>query len=182
MKMMVFLAGAGVLAIGLSGCSPKLDQTGLSPEEQIWADYIKQNYSAWQPPVVEPRGVRGSEMAPAAPAPAPTAPAVPDTAAPAVPQGAGEPSFYDSGAASAAPAPIAAPAPAAASPAASADPAAAVGAPEVYTVVKGDTLGAIARKYYGRASAWKKIQDANSALLKGTTNIRPGMKLTIPKP
>jgi len=181
MKKMVFLAGAGVLAIGLSGCSPKLDQTGLSPEEQVWADYIKQNYSAWQPPVIEPRGVRGSEMAPAAPAPA--APAALDAAAPAVPQGAGEQSFYDSGAASAAPAPVAA-SPAAPVPADPAAPvaAAAAGEPEIYTVVKGDTLGAIARKYYGRASAWKKIQDANSALLKGKTNIRPGMKLTIPKP
>ena len=49
-------------------------------------------------------------------------------------------------------------------------------------MVKGDTLGAIAQKYYGRAADWKKIQDANSALLKGKTVIRPGMKLTIPKP
>ena len=139
MKMMAILAGAGVLALGLSGCSPKLDQPQLSPEEQVWADYIKQNYSAWQPPVAEPRGVRGTEQ--------PEAP----TAAPA-----------------AAPAEEA--------------PAAAEAAPEIYTVVKGDTLGGIARKFYGRASAWKQIQDANADLLKGKTVIRPGMKLTIPKP
>ena len=49
-------------------------------------------------------------------------------------------------------------------------------------LVKGDTLGGIARKYYGRASAWKKIADANADLLKGKTLIRPGMKLQIPRP
>ena len=55
-------------------------------------------------------------------------------------------------------------------------------APETYTVVKGDTLGGIARKFYGRASQWVRIQEANKDLLKGKTVIRPGMKLTIPRP
>ena len=191
MKMMVFLAGAGVLAIGLSGCSPKLDQTGLSPEEQVWADYIKQNYSAWEPPVAEPRGVRGSELPASAPAAAPTAPAPLETAAPAVPQGAAsDPGFYESGAGTATVNPPAPAAPASAdaavvNPPAPVDPApkaAPAGEVEIYTVVKGDTLGAIAQKYYGRAADWKKIQEANSAVLKGKTVIRPGMKLTIPKP
>lgn len=183
MKMMVVLAGAGVLAIGLSGCSPKLDQSGLSPEEQVWADYIRQNYSAWQPPVAEPTGVRGSELPASASAAAPAAPAPLDSAAPAVPQGtAGDPGFYESGAGTAVNPPASADA-AAVNPPASADAAkAAPAGGEVYTVVKGDTLSAIAQKYYGRASEWKKIQDANSALLKGKTVIRPGMKLTIPKP
>ena len=56
--------------------------------------------------------------------------------------------------------------------------------PEVYTVVKGDTLGGIARKYYGRASAWTRIQAANKDVLRGKdkTQIRPGMKLQIPRP
>ena len=66
------------------------------------------------------------------------------------------------------------------------EPAAAAPAaePEVYTVVKGDTLGGIARKYYGRASAWTRIQAANKDVLRGKdkTQIRPGMKLQIPRP
>ena len=52
------------------------------------------------------------------------------------------------------------------------------------TMVKGDTLGGIARKFYGRASAWKKIQEANTDRMRGKdkTVIVPGMKLQIPRP
>jgi nucleoid-associated protein YgaU len=50
-----------------------------------------------------------------------------------------------------------------------------------YTVQKGDTLVAIARKFYGGDSDWKRILDANSSVLKGdAAALRPGMKLTIP--
>ena len=77
-------------------------------------------------------------------------------------------------------APVAPVAPIAAEPAAVDNPAPAM--PESYTVVKGDTLGGIARKYYGRASAWPRIAEANADLLKGKTLIRPGMKLQIPRP
>ena len=177
MKMMAILAGAGVLALGLSGCSPKLDQPQLSPEEQVWADYIKQNYSAWQPPVAEPRGVRGTEQ-PEAPTAAPAA--APAEEAPAAAEApAQDAGFYGTPETSGN---AVATAPAAAKAPAEEAPAAAEAAPEIYTVVKGDTLGGIARKFYGRASAWKQIQDANADLLKGKTVIRPGMKLTIPKP
>jgi len=50
-----------------------------------------------------------------------------------------------------------------------------------YTVQKGDTLVAIARKFYGGDSDWKRILDANTSVLKGdAAALRPGMKLTIP--
>ena len=50
-----------------------------------------------------------------------------------------------------------------------------------YTVQKGDTLVAIARKFYGGDSDWKRILEANSSTLKGdAAALRPGMKLTIP--
>ena len=50
-----------------------------------------------------------------------------------------------------------------------------------YTVQKGDTLVAIARKFYGGDSDWKRILEANSSALKGdAAALRPGMKLTIP--
>ena len=50
-----------------------------------------------------------------------------------------------------------------------------------YTVQKGDTLVAIARKFYGGDADWKRILDANSSVLKGdAAALRPGMKLTIP--
>lgn len=54
-------------------------------------------------------------------------------------------------------------------------------APVVHVVEKGEMLGSIAQKYYGRASLWTVIQKANEDTLKGSTNLRPGMKLVIPE-
>ena len=69
-----------------------------------------------------------------------------------------------------APAPVAAPAPAA-------EPAA---AEKVHVVEKGDTLGAIAKKYYGKASAYPKIFEANRDVLDDPDKIKPGQRLRIP--
>ena len=54
-------------------------------------------------------------------------------------------------------------------------------APVIHVVEKGEMLGGIAQKYYGRASLWTVIQKANEETLKGSTNLRPGMKLVIPE-
>lgn len=175
MRSMFLLAGAGAFALMLCGCAPELDQTGLSPEEKVWAENIKANYGAWQVPESVPRGVRRDDLnntgntASAASADMPTAM---DTAA--VPVEPVAPAAANPAA------PVAPVAPIAAEPAAVDNPAPAM--PESYTVVKGDTLGGIARKYYGRASAWPRIAEANADLLKGKTLIRPGMKLQIPRP
>lgn len=54
-------------------------------------------------------------------------------------------------------------------------------AANTYTVQKGDTLVAIARKFYGSDAEWKRILEANSSVLKGDSNaLKPGMKLSIP--
>ena len=50
----------------------------------------------------------------------------------------------------------------------------------MHVVKKGDTLGGIASKYYGRSSAWPKIRDANKDVLKNGVNLSLGMKLKIP--
>lgn len=51
-----------------------------------------------------------------------------------------------------------------------------------YTVVKGDCLWAIARKFYGDGTKYTKIYNANSSLFKGRSPnlIYPGDVLTIP--
>lgn len=50
-----------------------------------------------------------------------------------------------------------------------------------YTVVKGDCLSSIARRYYGKASKWPVIYNANKAVIGGNPNlIYPGQVLTIP--
>lgn len=55
-------------------------------------------------------------------------------------------------------------------------------APEAqyHTVVKGDTLSAIAKKYYGDASKYPEIFEANKPMLKHPDKIYPGQSLRIP--
>jgi nucleoid-associated protein YgaU len=49
-----------------------------------------------------------------------------------------------------------------------------------YTVKKGDTLSAIARREYGDANEWRRIYDANRDTVKDPDLIQPGQQLTIP--
>ncbi len=51
---------------------------------------------------------------------------------------------------------------------------------KTYTVKAGDTLRSIAKKYYGKASLWKRIYDANSDKIPDSRNLKPGTKLVIP--
>lgn len=51
---------------------------------------------------------------------------------------------------------------------------------QTYTVVKGDTLSAIAKKYYGRASKWRLIFEANTDIISNPDLIRVGQVLKIP--
>jgi len=50
-----------------------------------------------------------------------------------------------------------------------------------YEVVAGDTLGAISQKYYGRASQYMKIFEANRDILDNPDLIKVGQKLKIPE-
>ncbi len=49
-----------------------------------------------------------------------------------------------------------------------------------YTVVKGDTLSAIAKKVYGNANKYPVIFEANKPMLKDADHIYPGQVLRIP--
>jgi len=51
---------------------------------------------------------------------------------------------------------------------------------QTYTVEKGDTLSAIAKRHYGQASAWKQIFEANRDVLDDPDRIFPGQKLKLP--
>lgn len=80
------------------------------------------------------------------------------------------------------PAPVAAPAavaPAAVPEAAPAKPTN-TGIIATHTVRKGDTLGSLAKKYYGNQAEWPRIKDANKSVLKGKDALSLGMKLQIP--
>ncbi len=51
---------------------------------------------------------------------------------------------------------------------------------QFHTVVKGDTLSAIAKKFYGNANAYMKIFEANKPMLSHPDKIYPGQLLRIP--
>ena len=58
----------------------------------------------------------------------------------------------------------------------------AAGATEtVHEVIRGDTLSGIAKKYYGKASLYPKIFEANRDQLDNPDRIKVGQKLRIPK-
>ena len=56
----------------------------------------------------------------------------------------------------------------------------AAGRPAVHVVQEGETLGMIALKYYGRKSAWVRIQEANKAKVSSDGNVKAGVVLDIP--
>jgi LysM repeat protein len=76
--------------------------------------------------------------------------------------------------------PVAAGAAAPALPISPSAPPPAPAAPQSHTVVSGDTLSRIARKYYGHSADWQKIADANKAVLPDPTKLKVGMVLTVP--
>lgn len=51
---------------------------------------------------------------------------------------------------------------------------------EVYEIVSGDTLGGIAKKFYGKASAYMRIFEANRDIIDDPNKIYPGQKIRIP--
>ena len=59
-------------------------------------------------------------------------------------------------------------------------PTATTGAEQTYTVVSGDSLSKIAKRYYGDANQWPRIHEANRDQIKNPDLIHPGQKLRIP--
>jgi len=53
-------------------------------------------------------------------------------------------------------------------------------ASKTYTVVSGDSLSKIAKRFYGDAGQWKKIHAANIDKVPNPDLIHPGQELTIP--
>ncbi|GAA4433981.1 hypothetical protein GCM10023188_24380 [Pontibacter saemangeumensis] len=55
-------------------------------------------------------------------------------------------------------------------------------AQDTYTVQSGDSLSKIAKNHYGDANAWKRIYEANKALIGANPDlIHPGQRLVIPR-
>jgi nucleoid-associated protein YgaU len=54
------------------------------------------------------------------------------------------------------------------------------GSEQSYTVVAGDSLSKIAKRFYGDANKWPRIHEANRDQIKDPDLIHPGQKLRIP--
>jgi len=52
--------------------------------------------------------------------------------------------------------------------------------PETYEIREGDTLYKISMKFYGTIRAWKKIRDANKALISTDGRVKAGDTITLP--
>ena len=51
---------------------------------------------------------------------------------------------------------------------------------QFYEIVSGDTLGGVAKKFYGKSSAYMKIFEANKDIISDPNKIYPGQKIRIP--
>jgi nucleoid-associated protein YgaU len=52
--------------------------------------------------------------------------------------------------------------------------------PRDYVIQSGDSLSKIAQRFYGNASDWQKIYNANKEKIKDPNLIHPGQKIIIP--
>lgn len=52
--------------------------------------------------------------------------------------------------------------------------------PRDYVIQSGDSLSKIAQRFYGNASDWQKIYNANKDKIKDPNLIHPGQKIIIP--
>ena len=197
-QFLTSVCGGAVLLSLLAGCDPSMAEIQGGTQEEQWYRQLKENYTSFRPPqypapAVYGRSVRSASPAPAGPVAAPAedpekvvdraaageeavpvkqepAQASPDTAAKEkTPAGADanvEKAVKEEKEAKAA----------------SEEKAAAPSQDEKFHVVKsGDTLGGIAKQYYGRASMEDVIYKANSKVIKNRNRLSVGMRLVIPE-
>ena len=197
-QFLTSVCGGALLLALLAGCDPSMAQIQSGTQEEQWYKQLKENYTSFRPPqypapAVYGRSVRSASAAPAGPvaAPAEDPEKVVDRAAAgeeAVPVKQ-EPVKASSGAAvkEKTPAGVEASVEKAVkeekeAKAASVEKAAASSQDEKFHVVKnGDTLGGIAKQYYGRASMEDVIFRANSKVIKNRNRLSVGMRLVIPE-
>ena len=202
-KVLTSVCGGAALLALLTGCDPSLAQVGRGSEEELWYKQLKENYRSFEPPPTPAPAVYSRTAAPAGNGTAVVPPAddpekVVDRAANGenvkpVPvddnkaktdkadakntkAAAGEAGKDKAGKDKAVKADAKAGAEAKA---VKADAKNVEG--RFYVVKAGDTLGSIARHFYGKASMEDMIFRANSKLLKNRNTLRIGMRLAIPE-
>ena len=194
-KVLASVCGGAVFVVLLAGCDPHLAQIPSGTQEELWYKQLKSNYSSFTPP---------RNPAPAAYSPnyntRQNSPGVPvddpekavDNAADGgkvtnLEDAAPQPQKDEKAEKKTLQEPVVVQADKkdpAVKDAAKSDGAAAQGSEaegKIYIVKSGDTLGAIAKKFYGKASLDDVIFRANSKVLKDRNTLSIGMRLVIPE-
>ena len=183
MNKVTLAVGAGALAAVLAGCGPELAQTSYGEKEAEWQRVIRENYPQYEPPRTAPPAVRDNvsprlleeerqrqeEKNDAA-----------TKAAPGISDASEDPEVTVDRAAEKAPAKTDEAASEKKAPAKAEKSAPAPVAGETYVVKSGDTLGGIARKFYGDARNSDVILRANPQVT-DPNRLRIGTSLVIPK-
>lgn len=166
----------------LTGCRTRLAEQPLTPQQRQWADQLHAWNWKWRLPYHAPYRAEGKMSNDSArPVAVPALPAK-ELTMPAPTQGGDDssvqlPPMTDLPPVTADDEVVLVPMD---SGAASADSSPAVPTPKTHTVVPGDTLGKIAVRYYGKASFWKQIYDANRTVLDSPDKLKAGTVLTLP--
>lgn len=159
-----FIAAAVAFTVG---CTPKLANRELGPEEKEWKEYLESMYPGWEmpgtlPPAVSDNYVKNNKT---------------DTDNADDGFGLQNDTVKDAAVSSADTAET------------DKSLAAVSSEPEInkvrhdeYTVEKDDSLSLIAKKVYGNGKKYYRILKANEDVIKNQDRIYPGMKLRIPRP
>ena len=159
MKTRILVPLALVLVV--AGCQTELAQQPYGPKEQQWEKVIKDNYPDWNPPSTVPPDRMSAP---------PSGPAVivsDNSEVVEVPlETAPENTVPETNVTQ----------PPVQQPPAGGD----ATEFQTYTVVKGDTLWKIAKRFYGSGVQWKRIYGANQDVISNPDKIRAGMEIKIP--
>ena len=197
-KVLTSVCGGAALLALLAGCDPSLAQVGPGSEEELWYKQLKENYRSFEPPPTPAPAVYSRPAAPvgnnnAVVPPVDDPERVVDRAAngenvkpvPVEEAKTVKAAEAKDGAEADAKAKDGAEADAKAKDGAKADAKAKDDVKAVegrfYVVKAGDTLGSIAKHFYGKASMEDMIFRANPKVLKNRNNLRIGMRLAIPE-
>ena len=169
--MKYFMLIAAVVSFALTGCTPKLANRELGPEEQEWKEYIEEMYPGWEVPGTLPPAVaeNDSKKQDAANADDDALTFSDDNSSLDIKNTNSSDQTIsadknDSLAASAA------------------ETEKNKVRYDEYTVEKDESLSIIAKKVYGNGRKYYRIYKANEDIIKNKNKIYPGMKLRIPRP
>ena len=187
-RMLSGMTGGAALLLLLTGCDPELAQIPAGSQEELWYRHLKDSYFSFAPPQTPAPAAYNRQAAPAPAArnaekPADDPENAVDRAADgenAAAQNASRESGKEQAEAKSAEA-KSADGKSADGKSAEAAPAADAPAGKPYIVKSGDTLGGIAKQFYGKSSLDDVIFRANTKVIKDRNKLVPGMRLVIPE-